>query len=261
MAEQQARTVSLQIPPDAAPGDTLTFVVEGNELELHVPEGANAGEILEIQVGGAAPETEGAEQEQEEEVTRIALDDNIMLVLYHHVPESDQKDEKDTACDADGTHAMAWPAGLELVRCLSSLPSDTQKDMQESESILELGSGLGLLGLALAVNSEKNSLTRTIVLSDCCSAMPLLKYNVQKNQHLIPSNVRVETQTLHWEDNDKNMTKYSLIVGSDLLYNTQMIPALVSTLKRHAKGRACCWLSDGASQTWNGASFKTRGTL
>jgi hypothetical protein len=67
--------------------------------------------------------------------------------------------------------------------------------------------------------------------------MPLLDNNVHQNQHLIPSNVTVQTQELNWKNDTTVCAKYDLIVGSDLLYNTCMIPSLVATLKRYVSSR------------------------
>lgn len=252
--EQQRRTVSLQIPPNAVPGDTLSFVVDESELELTLPEGVCAGEILEIQVGDGGEEA-AAEQDndnagEEQQVTHVPLQDEKILLLHHVAPESGEETKNSNKSDAndDGTHAMAWPAGQELVKslCGSSLfPSDVETYVREFETVLELGSGLGLVGLALAATTTKLVSSpprqRTIVLSDCQSALPLLKYNVQQNQHLIPQNVSVQVQELHWDNRptNENVTqqKYDLIIGSDLLYNVDMIPALVSTLKHHANKR------------------------
>lgn len=239
----QSRTISLQIPPGADPGDTLTFVVDGAELELTVPEGASVGQVLELQVGCGVQEEETIEREK---VTRIALHDNKLLELHHHLPaannNNNNQDDDDDDKTADGTHAMAWPAGRELQKCLCSndlLPSDTLQNIRECESVLELGSGVGIVGLALAATTvnNNNKKKKEVVLSDVASAMPLLEYNVKRNQHLIPTSVTVQTQVLQWElessvgDHHK---KYDLIVGSDLLYNAAMIAPLVSTLKRHA---------------------------
>jgi len=237
-AQQQRRTISLQIPPDAAPGDTLSFVVDGTELELMIPEGTSPGEVLEIQVGGDdAEQPAGAEEQDEEEeegVTRVPLHNDKTLLLHHDIPPCDDQDD-DKKKAADGTHAMAWTAGFELVKCLSddSLPSGTQKIIRESQTVLELGSGLGLVGLALAVTASTN---KRIVLSDCESAVPLLKRNVEQNQHLFRANITVQTQTLNWEEsNDEDATKCDLIIGSDLLYNVELIPAFLSTIQRLAK--------------------------
>jgi hypothetical protein len=76
------------------------------------------------------------------------------------------------------------------------------------------------------------SVNKTIVMSDVESALPLLKHNVESNQHLISKTVTVQTKALNWET-DSDMQTYDLVVGSDLLYNVELIPALISTLKRH----------------------------
>jgi predicted nicotinamide N-methyase len=213
------RTISIQIPQNAAPGDTLNFCVGGNELELTVPPGSAPGDILEIQVG----ETTQDDDETEETITRVPLDDEKTLVL-HHCPPTNEPSNDD---DADGTHAMAWSAGLELVKFMSA---SSQEEHDHIQRVLELGSGLGVAGLALAA---KSTICRRIVLTDRASAMPLLQYNVQQNQDLIPSTVTVETCAFNWQNDDDNAsTTYDLILGSDLLYNPTMIPALVSTLKK-----------------------------
>lgn len=216
-------TVSIQIPRDATPGDTLSFVVGGNELELTVPQGSLPGDVLEIQVGDDTAE-DNDDKEEQEEITRVPLDNDKTLVLHHCAPADYAMKET----DADGTHAMAWPAGLELANFVCSEKNAPIK------SILELGSGLGVVGLALAA---KSTTSKTIVLTDLSSAMPLLDYNVQQNQHLIPSNVTVQTQELNWEDDTSACVKYDLIVGSDLLYNTCLIPSLVATLQRYMSSR------------------------
>ena len=133
---EQHRTISIQIPEDAAPGDTLTFTVDGAELELTVPEACLPGHVLEIQVGGKK-DTDF----EDESVTRVALNNDTTLVLHHCC---------DPRNDVDGTHAMAWPAGEELARQLVSSSNNVLTQFASCRSVLELGSGLGLVGLALA---------------------------------------------------------------------------------------------------------------
>lgn len=238
------RTVSIQIPLDATPGDMLSFVVGGNELELTIPEGSLPGDVLEIQLAKDETGENNDDKEETDIITRVPLDDDKTLVLHHFVPADNHSgnDETDIAddYDDDGTHAMAWPAGLELAKFICF----EKQNAQIISSVLELGSGLGVVGLALAAKLSTTttcSKTRTIVLTDVSSAMPLLNYNVQQNQHLIPSNVTVQTREFNWE-NDANAAayvnnKYDLIVGSDLLYNTCMIPSLVATLQRCMSSR------------------------
>jgi predicted nicotinamide N-methyase len=234
---QTQRTISIQLPQNAAPGDTLSFFVGENELELTVPEGSAPGDVLEIQVGEETAEAAHHEHEKEETMTRVPLDSEKTLVLHHHCPPAKDQIFKNDDDDADGTHAMAWPAGVELAKFVFM----HEQDAFQISKILELGSGLGVVGLALAAGASfKSTIPKTIVLTDCVSAMTLLQYNVQQNQDLIPPNVTVETRALNWQNHDNdhhniggdNNNKYDLIVGSDLLYNASMIPHLVSTLKK-----------------------------
>jgi predicted nicotinamide N-methyase len=220
--------------------------VGGNELELSVPEGSAPGDVLEIQVGETAEPHDDGETEEETTITttRVPLDNEKTLVLHHCPPADDDDDDHETLLkddDADGTHAMAWPAGLQLVKFMLGIK---EEECAQIQHVLELGSGLGVVGLALAA---KSTICRRIVLTDCASAMPLLQYNVQQNRDLIPSTMTVETRALNWQDTNIHddsttaKTKYDLIVGSDLLYNPTMIPALVFTLQKLVSGRV--WIA------------------
>jgi predicted nicotinamide N-methyase len=237
--QHQKRTVSLEIPPDAAPGDSLCFVVDGIELELCVPEGARPSDLLEISVGGSPVlssfREEATVERNNDEVTRVPLANDKTLVLSHQIPIRKEETKVPNSENADGTHAVAWPAGLELVNCIQeSRSSDLEQVIKESGSVLELGSGLGVVGLAMAVATDNK--TKTICLTDCQSAMPLLEHNVEQNQHLIARNVTFHTRSLNWEQQDnEDAQKFDLIVGSDVLYNINLISALVATLKRHTK--------------------------
>ena len=44
------RVITIQVPENAEDGDTLTFIVDGQEMEISLPLGSNPGDELEIQV-------------------------------------------------------------------------------------------------------------------------------------------------------------------------------------------------------------------
>jgi predicted nicotinamide N-methyase len=129
--------------------------------------------------------------------------------------------------------------------------------------ILELGAGLGCLGMALACNhnlpqSVAHSLQFT--LTDYPTAIPMLQANVERNQNVFylaaPTdqnentnsnrNISILCQALDWNEslpkNNKDDTfptlssssssssSFDVIVGSDLLYNVKQIPALIQTV-------------------------------
>jgi hypothetical protein len=91
------------------------------------------------------------------------------------------------------------------------------------------------MGLAYAASARLDDPT-CIVLTDCAAAMPLLEYNVSQNKHVLPANVEVKTRSLHWSEKaGKPEEMFSLIIGSDLLYNIQSIPALVATIQQYIR--------------------------
>ena len=52
--------ITIQVPPNVEAGiDTLIFEYGGNELEILVPPGSVAGDVLQIQVGGVDDSGDG----------------------------------------------------------------------------------------------------------------------------------------------------------------------------------------------------------
>lgn len=181
----------------------------------------------------------------------------------------------------DGTHGMVWASGtvlaqaltssfgLEFLKEMFSRCDDSLHEHGNNQSIarrnlncLELGSGLGVCGLALAhalnrlcVNSECVAAKRaTILLTDHGEReVELLRKNIQRN--LPPSFCgrsndttdrqcmnSIDAQPLVWGDalqSTSNLTmadklRYNLILGSDILYNThESYDPLVNTIQRY----------------------------
>lgn len=266
------RTVSIAIPPGAESGDTLTFVVDGAELELPIPEGVCAGDVLEIKVGSTDNNVTDKEMDGTEKLTLESNDSpttnvteiNLLssgckLTLHHEISPSVERTPPQSSytvktTNSDGTHNFVWPAGKEVVRHLDAVfqrlfPPETQDSCR---TVVELGSGLGLVGLALAHQWPRPSQatiatdTTNFVLTDCVAALPLLQYNVDCNRDKLPSHVSMETRALPWQthadynklttaDSPKPPLACDLIVGSDLLYNLDSLDALVDTLERLVK--------------------------
>lgn len=193
----------------------MIIAVDGNEFELEIPYGSKPGDILEIQLASAE---EDDDDDETNTITSVQLINGKSITLHNALPSGKG--------DNDGTHRMAWPAGRIIAE--QGFPS---LSLSLNNSILELGSGLGITGLAYAASAQLNGPT-CIVLTDCPAAMPLLEYNVEQNKAIFPENVEVKTRALHWsEKGEKPRNDFSLILGSDLLYNLQSIPALVATIK------------------------------
>jgi hypothetical protein len=88
--------------------------------------------------------------------------------------------------------------------------------------------------MAFGVKLLSNNKKASVALSDLPSALPLLQHNLERNEALLPS--QLHARALTWTKDGSNATRterpYDCILGSDLLYNLEMIPALVATVCR-----------------------------
>ena len=220
--------VLIQLPDDAEVGDTITFEVEGQTLSFEVPIGSNPGDVLEIETDGfhshsALTESEG--------ICSIQLFSGETMSI--HGNSSDSMNIED---GSDGTHAMAWQAGRALVEYMSCPRFQQMIRENCSSATIELGSGLGTVGIAFAHAVSRLSPygTSQVILTDLPSALPLLIKNVERNRHLVSPWINMLATPLVWHNFPTSATSSRLdwIIGSDLLYNHQSIPALASTIQR-----------------------------
>ena len=106
------KTISLIVPPNAKAGvDSLTFEYEGTELEILVPVGSVAGDVLQIQVG-------------------VKDENNITAEGKNNTEEKNAKDcSKDTKPSSKSS-LMDELGGLkDDVSSSTSLKSDTETKM------------------------------------------------------------------------------------------------------------------------------------
>ena len=181
------------------------------------------------------------------------------LKLYEYLPGKTAKSTISNKGDeGDGTHGMVWPSGRLLAQALTSsfgieylnsLKQVTQDTEKRNLTCLELGSGLGVCGLALvsAFKSCRKSPTDdniTICLTDQGeNAIELLKTNIEENHPPgsmnddgSSSSYDISAESLVWGKTlkYKDRKKFDIILGSDLLYNTHVSYApLICTMKQH----------------------------
>lgn len=144
------------------------------------------------------------------------------------------------AMTGDDLGLKTWAASYMLAKRLktfSLVSSETQDRLQ----VLELGSGTGLVGLAMA------GLGADVVLTDLPSICPNLAYNAQQNREIVSLNGgTVRTAMLDWtdptsceplpdDDNGTNdnaaiPTKFPLILAADSLYSPHHPRMLVDTI-------------------------------
>jgi len=143
------------------------------------------------------------------------------------------------AMTGDDLGLKTWAASYMLAKRLRTfhlVSSDTQNRLQ----VLELGSGTGLVGLAMA------GLGADVVLTDLPSICPNLAYNAQQNREAVSLNGgTVRTAMLDWTNPtsceplpDDNSTgddapipaKFPLILAADSLYSPDHPRMLVDTI-------------------------------
>ena len=247
---EKLKTIKLQVPEGAEEGDSLTFSISGKDTEIAIPAGSKPGDILEIQVQ--------VDQEDDEESNDSDNDENpdmksiklhsslgVTLDLYSCVPGNDKeaKDEEEKIDGADGTYAMPWPAGEHLATHITS-PS-FEKYIDDIKTVVELGAGTGLCGLAFAAAATARLAKRkgdvkklSVLFTDMPSAIDLLEYNLKMNQDRLRSQVEEHNfcaKALIWGEDSRDIVPSSvdLILGSDLLYNVSLeaFKALSATIE------------------------------
>lgn len=136
----------------------------------------------------------------------------------------------------DMTGTWIWPtarkmlAGNLLAKDLDTL---LQRNNATSLNILELGSGCGLLGMALAAG-----MGNTVLLTEHEENIEWLRQNVELNKHVLDN--RATTAVLTW-GNDTDMAaiendigSFDAIVASDVIYDPNSHQVLLKTMRRFA---------------------------
>jgi hypothetical protein len=135
-----------------------------------------------------------------------------------------------------------WDAGIILsaaLTCnpLSILPNELQQFLppmlfDREMKILELGTGVGILGVSIATAFP----TSTVVMTDLLDAQSLVDENTRLNTNNHPQLIRnASFRALDWEERpfpQWTMTeKFNLIVMADVTYNIATFIALADTLE------------------------------
>ncbi|KAG8080049.1 hypothetical protein GUJ93_ZPchr0007g4970 [Zizania palustris] len=142
-----------------------------------------------------------------------------------------------------GLTFQLWPSASTLLRVLPAsahlLPRAPAP--QTPLSILELGSGTGAAGIALAAALPAHG-----VLSDLPAALPNLRHNASLNAHLVDSRGgSVSVVPLPWGDAaameavaaaQAPESRFDLVVASDVVYYEELVDPLIETLRFFVKG-------------------------
>jgi predicted nicotinamide N-methyase len=127
-----------------------------------------------------------------------------------------------------GIGFQVWPAGKALASLLLD-PASSVARLVRNKTILELGAGCGIAGLAAAIAGAKK-----VFLTDRKETLPHLRNNVKINQFEIPRTSQVCAEELEWgkEIGSEFIHKDSIdvIIASDCMYWASLYDRLVMTL-------------------------------
>ncbi|KAI8955065.1 putative methyltransferase-domain-containing protein [Xylaria longipes] len=135
----------------------------------------------------------------------------------------------------DSLGHKTWGSSFLMAQLLDSfksksLPHLLTSGRRESTSVLELGSGTGLLGIAAAAMWQVE-----VVLSDLPDIMPNLDYNIEQNRAIVERlGGSVSSGTLIWGSTSGNdarfahANRFNIILASDSIYDEDH-PELLSS--------------------------------
>ncbi|ETW05757.1 hypothetical protein H310_03444 [Aphanomyces invadans] len=118
-----------------------------------------------------------------------------------------------------GIGGKLWDSSLILTAYLAAHP-----EVIAGQHVIELGSGLGLIGLACAALSSAAS----VVLTDIDDVVPLLEYNVRLNDLQDEASVR----PLWWGTSIEHLSApYDVVLMSDVVYDPFGYEPLIASLR------------------------------
>ncbi|KAL0233338.1 hypothetical protein GEMRC1_012083 [Eukaryota sp. GEM-RC1] len=133
-----------------------------------------------------------------------------------------------------------WPATDLFLQFLETF--DSQYFL--NKSIIELGSGVGLLSMVCAVMGASK-----VLATDIPFIINWIDHNFSLNTHL-PYFDSLLTQSLLWGDKDdiqhvfKTFLTLDFVIASDVVYSTESVPLLLDTIKQFIDRYGCTvWIA------------------
>lgn len=138
----------------------------------------------------------------------------------------EQRPDAPFAAEADGTFQRVWPTAVVVSRYLCANPS-----LLQGKRVLELGAGLGLVGIVCAALGAE-----LVVVTDMPEALPLIEANVQRNLPLVDGRVAVMPCT--WGNAahqaailERSGGKFDIVIACEVVYKQEeeVLQALAAT--------------------------------
>jgi predicted nicotinamide N-methyase len=246
----EEETISIQIPEGAEADDELSFQVGGQVLTIPVPLHSQPGDVLQIKLGGGVtkesldiPRDDDMDVENDDITVHLMTGNQLRIAAAADSPTSASGPSSSSSFSiitADGTFRCLWPASKFAIEFMNT-SSEFRHLIQNGapiRSVLELGAGQGLFGMAFADIvwfHSKSDGDMQVTLTDMEDAMGPLRDNVKHNKAVFQGrSIQFSTLPLTWHSAPTTSGGCSLdyILGSDLLYNIHNIPNLVSTIRR-----------------------------
>ena len=168
-----------------------------------------------------------------------------LRVDYFDTPMKQPKAKKGRI--ADRTGCRPWPVARPLLEHLrTDVVPDLERDLGRPPRVLELGSGVGLLGVGLARTTACDvTLTDPDIETNFSdgTSMSTLEW-LQRNIELNVASKRARARRLVWGsiDDARALLRdggFDLLVGSDLLYDTANYGPLVDSIVALAPAHGC----------------------
>ncbi|XP_045483008.1 protein N-lysine methyltransferase METTL21D-like isoform X2 [Harmonia axyridis] len=129
-----------------------------------------------------------------------------------------QKIEGDVSC-------VVWDASIVLAKYLEKRNSE-KKDFLNGNKVVELGAGLGCVGLTAAC------LGAQVISTDLPECIPLLNLNISKNEQVWSKYGQIKSSPLKWgESNDLNIIPDKILLA-DCVYYEEVLKQKYSFAKK-----------------------------
>eukprot|EP01088_Endostelium_zonatum_P004728 TRINITY_DN16045_c0_g1_i1.p1 TRINITY_DN16045_c0_g1~~TRINITY_DN16045_c0_g1_i1.p1 ORF type:complete len:263 (-),score=61.85 TRINITY_DN16045_c0_g1_i1:48-836(-) len=128
------------------------------------------------------------------------------------------------ANNVDVVGLTVWDGCLVLAKYFERVHSECDTAL-DGRTVLELGAGVGVLGICISLFGAK------VTVTDCAWLVGIMKENAELNKDL--AKFPVEVEELYWgRDLEKWKGKrYDYVVAADTVYQQELIPAQLKTLE------------------------------
>jgi predicted nicotinamide N-methyase len=178
---------------------------------------------------GALPQIPGGWVQRD-----VTVSDRVFQITVPHDPDAFLDDETVLARSRSEDYMpywpYLWPAAVDMARVVF------QQAWPQGQRALEIGSGIGLVGLAAASQGLR------VTFSDYDStAVQLAHHNAVTNGFTDSDSILLDWRT-------PDVSPFPIILGCDVLYETKDHPMILEFLMTVLEPDGVCWLGDPGRQ-------------